>query len=216
MSGAVDTAFGWKCQAKSGYLGVADAGSAVAFKRYLLLPMEGMTEAQALTGIGEPADGANALIYLAEGDYINAGTSGAAMVPFLGWGAVGSKYLGKAGDILHGAEFAGGGGKEILKSVTSFTPFNSVDDLISGAGKLENGKSAKQGFVHNQDAETVLMDLSEKLNAPLQNGRNGEVFIQSGNYRVGYHTSTSPGQIPTLYINDGSSKQIKLRFPDSY
>ncbi|MDR2116925.1 MAG: hypothetical protein LBP87_11155, partial [Planctomycetaceae bacterium] len=37
-------------------------------------------------GIGDIADGANALIYLAEGDKINAGISVAAMVPVVGIG----------------------------------------------------------------------------------------------------------------------------------
>ena len=89
----------------------------------------GLDVAGAMPGIGEPADGANALIYLAEGDYINAGTSGAAMVPFLGWGAVGSKYLGKAGDILHGAEFAGGGGGKLITNPVGKFEIGTYNDL---------------------------------------------------------------------------------------
>jgi len=40
---------------------------------------------------GELADGANAAWYAAEGDYTNAALSAAAMVPFAGWGATGTK-----------------------------------------------------------------------------------------------------------------------------
>jgi len=47
-------------------------------------------------GIGEIADGLNALIYLAEGNYIDAGLSAAAMIPFAGWGATAAKYVRKA------------------------------------------------------------------------------------------------------------------------
>lgn len=42
------------------------------------------------------ADGANALIYTARGDYSSAALSAAAMVPFAGWGAKGVKYVMKA------------------------------------------------------------------------------------------------------------------------
>ncbi|MBX2897726.1 MAG: hypothetical protein KF763_19955 [Cyclobacteriaceae bacterium] len=42
-------------------------------------------------GAGEIADGVNGLIYLARGDIVNASLSGAAMLPFLGSGATGTK-----------------------------------------------------------------------------------------------------------------------------
>ncbi len=41
---------------------------------------------------GEVFDGANAIWYAAEGDYLNAGLSTAAMVPVVGWTATGAKY----------------------------------------------------------------------------------------------------------------------------
>ncbi|WP_285593543.1 DUF6531 domain-containing protein [Actinomycetospora sp. NBRC 106378] len=41
--------------------------------------------------VGEVADGANAAWYTAEGDYLNAGLSAAAMIPFAGWAATGIK-----------------------------------------------------------------------------------------------------------------------------
>ncbi|NYD39559.1 RHS repeat-associated protein [Actinomycetospora corticicola] len=41
--------------------------------------------------VGEVADGANAAWYTAEGDYLNAGLSAAAMIPFAGWAAAGVK-----------------------------------------------------------------------------------------------------------------------------
>ncbi len=42
-------------------------------------------------GFGEVADGINALIYVARGDYVNVGLSTAAMIPFAGWAATGVK-----------------------------------------------------------------------------------------------------------------------------
>ena len=44
-----------------------------------------------IPGLGEIADGANALISLARGNYVDAGLSAAAMIPFVGWGAAGVK-----------------------------------------------------------------------------------------------------------------------------
>ncbi|MDP3638827.1 MAG: hypothetical protein Q8R51_15720, partial [Azonexus sp.] len=41
------------------------------------------------------ADGANALIYLGRGDNTNAALSGAAMIPFIGWGATTAKVVGR-------------------------------------------------------------------------------------------------------------------------
>lgn len=44
-----------------------------------------------IPAVGEVADGINAAIYLANGDYLNAGLITAAMIPFAGWGATGAK-----------------------------------------------------------------------------------------------------------------------------
>jgi hypothetical protein len=49
-----------------------------------------------IPGLGEIADGANALIYLGRGDYVNASLSAAAMIPIAGWAATGGKFANKA------------------------------------------------------------------------------------------------------------------------
>ncbi|MBB5786560.1 DNA/RNA non-specific endonuclease [Jiangella mangrovi] len=46
--------------------------------------------------VGEPADAINAVWYAAEGNVIDAGLSGAALIPFLGWGATGGKWTRRA------------------------------------------------------------------------------------------------------------------------
>ena len=43
--------------------------------------------------IGEFADGINAIGYLTEGDFVNAGLSSAAMIPFAGWAAYSTKFF---------------------------------------------------------------------------------------------------------------------------
>jgi RHS repeat-associated protein len=56
--------------------------------------------------VGEIADGINAVWYLAEGDYLNAALSAAALVPFAGAAATGAKLIGK-GLQKYGDEAAG-------------------------------------------------------------------------------------------------------------
>ena len=77
--------------------------------------------------VGELADGTNAVWYMAEGDYINAGLSSASMVPFLGWGAQGTKYAIKLSK--EGVEFA-------LKSTPRLQhAFKHAKDIKSFANK---------------------------------------------------------------------------------
>lgn len=67
-----------------------------------------------IPGVGEIADGANALISLGRGDYAGAALSAGAMIPFLGWGATGGKWVKTgikysdeiAGAVKHGDEAA--------------------------------------------------------------------------------------------------------------
>ena len=47
-------------------------------------------------GVGIFADGLNTGIYLARGDYLNAGLSVGSSMPFLGWGATIGKYADEA------------------------------------------------------------------------------------------------------------------------
>jgi Bacterial toxin 30 len=53
---------------------------------------------------GELADGANALWYTADGDYLNAGLSAAAMVPIAGWVSTGGKLGVKGFKAVHSLE----------------------------------------------------------------------------------------------------------------
>ncbi|MGW8890055.1 golvesin C-terminal-like domain-containing protein [Streptomyces sp. NPDC055749] len=58
--------------------------------------------------IGEPADGINALWYLAEGDTENAALSAAGMIPIAGWAATGAKVTGKVADATKTTSKGGG------------------------------------------------------------------------------------------------------------
>ena len=85
-------------KAKSAASAVADAASNMSVMDAVHL---GLDVAGMVPGLGEIADGANALLYLAEGDYTNAALSAAAMIPFAGMAATGAKFARRA-DALAG------------------------------------------------------------------------------------------------------------------
>jgi RHS repeat-associated protein len=108
-----------------------------------------------IPGAGEIADGANALLYLAEGNKVDAALSVAAMIPLAGMAATGAKFLRKAehaaeiaNDVVkHGDEvvelakkgedlFVGGYGQSYRANVKSglnstHTPHHAVQDAVS-------------------------------------------------------------------------------------
>ncbi|MEK7254087.1 MAG: RHS repeat-associated core domain-containing protein, partial [Bacteroidota bacterium] len=63
----------------------------------------GLDVAGLIPGVGEIADGLNAGIYAARGDYVNAALSAAAMIPGAGWGATAAKYANKADNFADAA-----------------------------------------------------------------------------------------------------------------
>ncbi|NOQ26942.1 MAG: PKD domain-containing protein [Bacteroidales bacterium] len=70
----------------------------------------GLDGAGLIPGLGEAADGANALIYLARGDKINAGLSTAAMIPLAGMSATVLKYGNKTRNLFRiGSQFGKNG-----------------------------------------------------------------------------------------------------------
>lgn len=84
-------------------LGPAAAVDSICQRNTFIKHLSRRSEPQRLPGtsvqlpcVGEIADGANALIYLAEGDKVNAALSEAAMVPGAGVAATGVKYGKKA------------------------------------------------------------------------------------------------------------------------
>ena len=90
-----------------------------------------------IPGIGELADGANALIYTLRGDYVNAGLSVAACIPFAGWaataGKIGSKIakaIDKIGDV-----------SKIIDKVRDLAKYLEKAKAIGAAG-LKHGDSA--------------------------------------------------------------------------
>jgi hypothetical protein len=90
-----------------------------------------------IPGVGEIADGANALIYLAEGDKVNAALSAAAMIPGAGMAATGAKYTKKAVGVAAeaGTKVAKEGAEKVIKK--------EADDVAEAAGKNKKGGKDK-------------------------------------------------------------------------
>ena len=99
-----------------------------------------------IPGVGEIADGANALIYLAEGDKVNAAISAAAMIPGAGMAATGAKYGKKA---VGAAVEAGGkkAGREASEAVGQQGAKNGDEAAAKkadgGGGGKDKGKPKK-------------------------------------------------------------------------
>ena len=87
-----------------------------------------------IPGVGEIADGANALIYLAEGDKVNAAISAAAMIPGAGMAATGAKYGKKVvGAVAEGV--AKKGGREAAEAAAEKGVKEATEETAEQAAK---------------------------------------------------------------------------------
>ena len=103
-------------KAKSAASAVGDAVSGMSAMDALHL---GLDVVGLVPGLGEIADGANALLYLAEGDRVNAALSAAAMIPFAGMAATGAKFARRAdalAGVVRAADRAAGAAKAAGKA----------------------------------------------------------------------------------------------------
>lgn len=89
-------------------------------------------------GLGEVADGVNAAWYAAEKDYLNAGLSAAAVVPFGGWAATGGRFAARGADATRGAPdvpaSSAVSGRDLGRSLASESQVAGPGMPIIGAG----------------------------------------------------------------------------------
>ncbi|AWG24402.1 hypothetical protein FK004_03720 [Flavobacterium kingsejongi] len=109
-------------------------------------------------GIGEFADGLNAIIYAARGDKVNAAISTASMVPFLGWAAVSTKYAVKAE----------------AKLLTQFTK-STIDDAVSIVMKDQNKLEHLFPAKHNLGSLVNQLGGQENTVRAVLNSANGKL-----------------------------------------
>jgi|GEM_PF-2981778 len=138
-----------------------------------------------IPGVGEFADGANALIYFARGDETNALLSAGAMIPFAGWGATAAKWGIKGGKVLK--------------------KFKSVDNLLEHAydfKTLSDGKTIQAILKGNPSK--IFSDISK--NADFHNG----LYYLSDGTIIGKHYSKTTG-VFTIDINkNGNIFKIRI------
>lgn len=86
--------------------------------------------------VGEVADGANAAWYAAEGDYLNASLSAAAMVPFLGWAATGGKFAVKGYKAVHTLD----GARAFVRGRPTMVPGDATKLPFTANAKFSTGE----------------------------------------------------------------------------
>ncbi|XXX77196.1 PAAR-like domain-containing protein [Sorangium sp. So ce134] len=108
----------------------------------------GLDIAGFIPGIGEIADGLNAAIYLAEGDYVNAAISAAGMIPFAGAAATGGRLAAKAGKAIAegvGQQGAKQGAQEVAQQAGKQGAEQAGKQGAEQAGKQGAEQAGKQG-----------------------------------------------------------------------
>ena len=92
-----------------------------------------------IPGGGAVFDGINAIYYLTEGDVMNAGMSGIALIPLVGEAAAGGKFATKTadgvGDVIKSSEKIGDAMQDTVKYVDDIADSGKYADDIAGSGK---------------------------------------------------------------------------------
>jgi uncharacterized protein RhaS with RHS repeats len=127
-----------------------------------------------IPAVGEVADGINAVLYLANGDYLNAGLSTAAMIPFAGWGATAAKVGIKGKKALTAAKTVINTSGWVVRKV-----FNKLDPAIQKkvAAAIEKGIVAPtdaQGIIKLTASEAKSTGYSYKIKIL---GKGGDIRI---------------------------------------
>lgn len=123
-----------------------------------------------IPGLGEIADGINALIYVARGDYANAALSAASMVPIAGYAATGVK-MATIGALVFSR--VAKGVSNIAKNAKKMSP----DDI----GKFLNaGKDWHKGSAKGNFLKQFKKELKGDTNADFYiDNTTREVFLKS-------------------------------------
>jgi hypothetical protein len=143
-----------------------------------------------IPAFGEIADGANALIYLAEGDHINAGLSAAAMIPLAGYGATAIKYGRKAEKLVDIYSATKNGKKYFGQSVNLVTRYTRKVTkeirpvlLAKVPKRLANAVEQQMISIHGTVKYGNGMGANKRLQMSLKNQiENKEVMKEAMNF----------------------------------
>ena len=173
----------------------------------------GLDVAGLLPGVGEIADGANALIYTARGDYTNAGLSAAAMIPFAGWAATGAKGAIKGKRAVKALDAAKDGTKALTKGTVK--ALDGISSKISQK-QMRHVKGRKEWLQRGQgsylssvdDAQTVLDAAHSGSAKVLGRTSQGHVVVRYDGV-TGFNNNPAAGFVdqPTnVFMIKGTSK----------
>ena len=140
-----------------------------------------------IPGVGEIADGANALIYLAEGDKVNAAISAAAMIPGAGMAATGAKLGKKALGAV-----AEGSGKAVLRE--------GGEEAVELAGKKAAGKRGKNDGGYDKGSSSAETQLEK-------NKKKGEYFANKETENFKKEADNVEKEI-TIKSRDGTKTRV--------
>lgn len=130
--------------------------------------------------VGEVADGANALIYLAEGDAVNAALSAAAMLPVGGQAATGVKWGKKGVDAVQAAKPALKAEKEIVEQAAKQGGRKESAQEAAAAGGKRGGKKKGGKDKGKQRPHKDCGKVSKYSDAPKKLGELNADHVPSG------------------------------------
>ena len=145
--------------------------------------------------VGEIADGANALIYAAEGNYVDAALSVAGMVPFVGWGATGAKIAKHGDELVDGIKHA-----DDVVDALKYTDeaADALKHSDEAADALKHGDEAADAVKHGEATDGAKISHGD--------GNHGTIYRVPGEY-------TSSGK-PYIGRNNTSNPQRNRRSND--
>src|SRR5690606_13015623 len=142
---------------------------------------------------GEIADGTNGLIYLIEGDNVNAGLSFAGMIPFAGWAATGAKFGLKITEKI---------GKQIFEY-----GIKNADDYYSAVVKLST--QGERIAVQTEVFEQIAKDSGWEKAVNSEKKNHGRTVYKDGNGTM-YSLDSQHGHIELL--NKRGKHQGSIKF----
>lgn len=169
-------------------------------------------------GLGELADGANALISLARGNYGDAALSAAAMIPFLGWGGTAAKWGKHGADAVNAVDAANDARRTASNADEAITAARRIPCLGAAPGKaglaapldkpcLDVGNELKDRAV---DARQRLAQYDDSLAAGGRNVATARVEINGQNTEL-WDSVNGPNPIPGT-VQAPSQRLFKTRF----
>ncbi|MCH4245390.1 PAAR-like domain-containing protein [Acinetobacter gerneri] len=124
-----------------------------------------------IPGLGEIADGVNGVISLARGDYVGAGLSFAAMIPFAGWGATAAKA-----------------GRKILKATDKAADAAKV---AKKAEKVPTPKKADGGNVKGKDGDSNIDCPFPRVGHPISPTQGSKILTGDQDIDFELHSALS-------------------------